>query len=144
MTEQLNSHVLKHILCAVDGTEHSDAAVEFATTLARATTARITFLAVKPYLLGRGGPIPIWDPAKSALALDQARATAARAGISEVQAAEASASDVANAIVLVANERKADHIVVGSGSKNALQRAFVGSVSSDVVHRAHCPVTVVH
>ncbi len=135
---------LKHILCATDGTEHSDSAVDFASSLAKAMSARVTFLAVKPYLLGRGGPIPIWDPKLAAMALDRARSTAAVAGVDDVHAAEAAAADVADAIVSVANDHKVDHIVVGSGSKNAMQRAFVGSVSSDVVHRAHCPVTVVH
>jgi nucleotide-binding universal stress UspA family protein len=39
--------------------------------------------------------------------------------------------------------RDADLLVVGTRSMNALSRAVLGSVSSSVLHHAHCPVVVV-
>lgn len=135
---------LHHILCATDGTAHSDAAVVFASNLAATTSAKLTILAVQPFTLGRGGPVPLWDPGKAKSALDKARGIAREAGVDGIRTTEADAPDVADAIVSVAGQQEADHIVVGSGGKSALKRAMVGSVSSDVVHKASCPVTVVH
>jgi nucleotide-binding universal stress UspA family protein len=39
--------------------------------------------------------------------------------------------------------RGADLLVVGTRAQNALSRAVLGSVSSSVLHHAHCPVVVV-
>lgn len=135
---------LKHILCATDGTEHSDAAVEFASDLASAVSAKLTLLAVQPYILTRTGPVTTLDAAHVKAALDRARLTAERMGVTEIASARSDARDVADAIIVIADEQHADHIVVGSAGKNLIKRAVLGSVSSDVVHRAHCPVTVVH
>jgi nucleotide-binding universal stress UspA family protein len=49
---------------------------------------------------------------------------------------------VARAIVKYAEENDIDHNVVGTGGKGAVARLMLGSVSSDVIARAHCPVTV--
>ncbi|MEU7899959.1 universal stress protein [Nonomuraea sp. NPDC049152] len=38
---------------------------------------------------------------------------------------------------------QADLVVVGSHSRNALERALLGSVSRGVLHHAHCPVAVI-
>ena len=46
------------------------------------------------------------------------------------------------AIVQVATEWEAVLIVMGSRGLGALARTFMGSVSSYVVHHAHCPVLV--
>ena len=50
--------------------------------------------------------------------------------------------DAARAIVIYAEENDIDHIVVGTGGKGRVARLMLGSVSSDVIARAHCPVTV--
>jgi nucleotide-binding universal stress UspA family protein len=47
------------------------------------------------------------------------------------------------AIVRVANEMKADVLVVGSSSKGWLSRLFGGSVSDYVAHHAPCPVMLI-
>lgn len=46
-------------------------------------------------------------------------------------------------ILAVADEIDADMIVIGSRGIGGLRRALMGSVSSSVVHHAHCPVHVV-
>jgi nucleotide-binding universal stress UspA family protein len=46
------------------------------------------------------------------------------------------------AIVRAAEYHDADEIVVGSRG-NGRVRALLGSVAHDVIHRAHCPVTVI-
>lgn len=49
----------------------------------------------------------------------------------------------ADEIVRVAEEVQADLIIVGSHGKKAVDRLFMGSVSTAVVHRAKQPVLVV-
>lgn len=44
---------------------------------------------------------------------------------------------------LVDLSKKADMVVVGSRGHGALERALLGSVSTGLVHHAHCPVAVI-
>ncbi len=46
------------------------------------------------------------------------------------------------AILDYAQEHGVDHIVVGTGEKGMATRLVLGSVSHDLVVRAHCSVTV--
>lgn len=49
-----------------------------------------------------------------------------------------------HAVILdYAEEHGVDHIVMGSHSRSALERFFLGSVAERVVQRVHVPVTVV-
>ena len=43
----------------------------------------------------------------------------------------------------LAEQEKADFIIIGSRGQNSLRRTFTGSVSDYVVHHVHIPVTVV-
>ena len=48
------------------------------------------------------------------------------------------------AIVTVAEDHKADLIVVGTREPGFVQRVLGASVSNSVSHRAHCDVLIVH
>ena len=135
----------KRILCAVDDTEYSKTAVALAAQLANAMGAELTLLAVNELAGGHGrGGISayLWEDADLKGVLDSATAAAKKAGVSEPKTASVKSRDVARAIVVFAEDNDVDHIVVGTGGKSGVSRLMLGSVSRDVVFRAHCPVTV--
>ena len=49
----------------------------------------------------------------------------------------------ADTIVTLANERGADHIVMGTHGRTAMKRLFLGSVAQRVTALASCPVVVI-
>lgn len=134
------------ILCAVDDSEHSRHAVTVAAQLAKAMNANLTLLAVNQLLGGSGGKsailAKIWEKEELGKILDGATAAAKQAGIAAPKTESIVSRDVGRAIVSFAEEQGVDHIVVGSGGKGAVSRLMIGSVSRDVVDRAHCPVTI--
>jgi nucleotide-binding universal stress UspA family protein len=133
------------ILCAIDGSNHSKPAVELAGQLAKALDADLTILAVNQ-LVGGGGrsgpPLLLWSEPEVQGTLVGATAVAQSAGASKIKAVGADSRDVARAITIYAEDNGFDQIIVGTGGKGAVSRLMLGSVSRDVVDRAHCPVTV--
>jgi nucleotide-binding universal stress UspA family protein len=135
----------KKILCAVDDTDHSKSAVVVAAEMAKAFGAELTLVAVNELMggVGRTGAASyLWDDTELKHILDSAVDQAKAAGISELNTIGLKSRDVARAIAIYAEEIGADHIVVGTGGKGSISRLMLGSVSRDIVFRAHCPVTV--
>lgn len=133
------------VLCAVDDTDHSESAIIQAAELAKATGAELTLLAVNLPAGGdgRGGIIAYtWEDSDAKRVLDNASAVAGKVGISSPKTASVKSRDAARSIVVYAEDNGIDHIVVGTGGKGNIARLVLGSVSSSVVARAHCPVTV--
>ncbi len=134
------------ILCAIDGTDHSKPALELAGRLAKALDADLTIFAVNQRIgaVGRssGPATALWSESEVQKTLSGAAATAQTAGASKIRAVGADSRDVARAITIYAEDNDFDQIIVGTGGKSAATRLMIGSVSRDVVDRAHCPVTV--
>ena len=140
----------KNILCAVDGSHIADRAAACAAELAKETGAKLTFVNVNTVPSERMAQTYFWDETlvtaidaqiHSQLAL--AAKAAAKHGVSKSDAVVITGSKVAVAIVAYADAKKFDHIVMGTGVTTELERLFLGSVATDVVARAHCPVTIV-
>ena len=133
------------ILCAIDDTEHSLPAIDVAAKLAGALDAELTLLTVNQLVggYGRGGASSlIWTADEVERALSRAAAEAEKGGASQVKLVAVESRDIAQGITGYAEQNGFDHIVIGTGGKGAVSRLMLGSVSRDVVARAHCPVTV--
>lgn len=134
------------VLCAIDDTEHSLPAIDFAAKLAKGLGGELTLVAVNQLIggYGRGGPpVLLWTEGDARRVLADAAAEAQKRGAPDVRTELIESRDPAQAIIFHAEQNGFGHIVVGTGGKGAVQRLVLGSVSRDVVYRAHCPVTVV-
>jgi nucleotide-binding universal stress UspA family protein len=137
--------MIKKILCSIDDTDHSKAAVDLAAEMAQAFGAELTLVAVNELMgaVGRTGAASyLWEDEELKRILDRSAEQAKAAGMTELKTSGLKSRDVARAITMFAEEISADLIVVGTGGKGSISRLVLGSVSRDVVFRAHCPVTV--
>ena len=130
------------ILCATDGLPHSDDAVAYAIDFAKKLGGHLTFIAINVPLLTRGVKSFLLEDAEIERILVTAQNKARQSGLADVGAAMAAGRDVAATIVHYAEQNGIDHIVVGTGGPGFVSRLLLGSVSSAVIARAHCPVTV--
>lgn len=133
----------KKILCATDGTTHTQHAVELAGTLAAKFDVPLVICTVN---VGRGGGrgllIYTMEDDEIKKILNDAVALAHKAGAKNVDSVSLKAREAASAIVQYAEEHGFDHIVTGTGDKHGVSRLMLGSVAADVASRAHATVTV--
>ncbi len=135
----------KKILCAVDGSDHSRRAIAVASELAKAVGGELNLLVVDQVSFdGRSAPVHRLNHSGVTEILEAARTVAAAAGYPEPKLTALASRDVARGILNFAEEHNVDHIVVGTGEKGTATRLVVGSVSHDLVGRAHCSVPVAH
>ncbi|MDX6636387.1 MAG: hypothetical protein QOF06_2590 [Solirubrobacterales bacterium] len=137
------------IVVGTDGSDTATQAVKQAIELARLTGAQLGI--VSAYSARRGGAEQPGAPADVQyelgpredinLVLDAAAADAKAAGV-EVQT-HAVEADPADAILNVAEETKADLIVVGNKGMTGARRYLLGSVPNNVSHHASCSVIIV-
>jgi nucleotide-binding universal stress UspA family protein len=139
----------KKILCAVDGSHEADRAAACAAELAKETGATLTLLHVNSIPADRIAKTYFWD--ETLLAEVDRQVHKQMANAAKVAAAHSAKFDtvivsgnkVSTAINSYAQEKGYDHIVIGTGVTNELERIFLGSVATDVISKSHCPVTVV-
>lgn len=133
----------KKILCATDGSDHAQVAVDQAVELARKDGAKLAFVMVNVVTGGPHGPLMYrWEEPYVAKTLATARTSAEKAGLSEIDVVEIKSRDAAAAVLEYANEQAVDSIVTGTGDRNALSRLGLGSFAREVAAKAHCSVTV--
>jgi nucleotide-binding universal stress UspA family protein len=144
--------VFTRIVVGTDGSETAGEAVRQAVDLAKLTSATLSI--VSAY-----APIPerkVKDQQRDApadvqyeigpredvnLVLEAAAADARKAGI-DVQAHPVE-GDPAEAILSVAEETKADLIIVGNRGMTGARRFLLGSVPNNISHHAPCAVMIV-
>lgn len=142
------------IVVGVDGSPSSMAAVRWATREATMRHVSLTLVyagsAVDP-------PVLVTNPAQlppepSEQLVQSARRSLNRATKVAEETAMGDKSPRINtervgsspSAALVERSKSAEMIVVGSRGQNTWRRAVLGSVSTAVVHHAHCPVAVIH
>lgn len=141
--------MFKNILLPVDGSEHSSHAVAEAVKLAKMSGegCKITVMHVLPSTIWVGPSVPIEKEYYQFLN-DQAKELVnetCKQITDEGVSCETALADGPPAAGILERAKLANHdlIVMGSQGRGALSDFFLGSVSSKVLHRCHCPILVV-
>lgn len=135
---------MRNIVVGYDGSEHAKKALERAAELTSGGTVTVVAVAGVPPTTpvhGATAPSVRTEVEEAQRELDDAKAALASKGVA-VKLVEGR-GDPAEAILEAAKGEGADLIVVGTRGLNAAARLLLGSVSTSVVHHAHCDVLVV-
>ena len=144
---------MNRILVATDGSEGADRAVDYAARRAKADGAELLIVNV---MGGYGLPDKVFLAftndqnvllkellaSQSATTLTTARDRAREAGVSTIML-ESRTGEVAQTIIDIAHEKKADAIVVGKRGAGRVVGVLLGSVSQKLVSFSPLPLTVV-
>ena len=130
------------ILCATDGSAHSDAALAAAAEMAARFGAPLSLIAVNIQVPeGRGRSHALWTDQEFDQILSSARQKATSLAAVEVETVKAVGRNPTDVIVDYADRHGFNHVVVGT-PRTGVSRIVLGSVAAAVVAKAHCPVTV--
>lgn len=133
----------KRILFPTDFSHTGDAALRFATSLAKESGGRLIIVHVQEAPLAYGGgemyygiPEPTTDELMKMLR--DVKPT----DVSVPVEYRLVTGDPADAVVRLAEDDGIDLIVLGSHGRTGLTRLLMGSVAEAIVRKAHCPVLV--
>ncbi len=136
--------MFRTIVLAVDGSEPSNRAVDFAANLAKESGGRILAVHVNELMAGRGaGPVHVTEDEIQAQLRDQVKQLNDDGIKAELQVTSTVTGGPAHVIGAAAANEAADVIVTGSRGHTALAGIFLGSVAQRLLHVAPCPVLVV-
>ena len=134
------------IVVACDETARSQRALERAVTLAEAFGARLLLTSVAPVTPGVGRTAGAIDRVDSLQVhneeLPHARAYLVECGVEAEYIT--GVGDPARTIAMLADERDADLIVLGTREPGLVDRVLRQSVSGPVARRARCDILIVH
>lgn len=138
------------IVVGVDGSGYSDEAVRWAAREAAMRERRLTLVQAVTI------PVSVWPAAPIAAELHDLYETDARAILDDaVEIVEDTTKDRGPADIkrqaffsgpvptLVDMSKDADMVVVGARGLGTVRRLLLGSVSTGLIHHAHCPVAVI-
>lgn len=134
----------KRVMCPIDYSEYSDAALRYASTLAQEAGAKLSIVYVDdsqvPYDAGYSAYVaPPSDPEALKAKLTEKRPTHEDVEYEHVLLF----GHPAEAIVEFANEHSIDLIVMGTHGRTGLARLVMGSIAEAVIRGAACPVLTV-
>lgn len=127
----------RRITVGVDGSPAARVAVDWAAREAILRGAHLRLVHVRPVLHSMTGP-----SASRILSDAQRVVTEASEGRSLAVTQESIEGDVVDTLLDIS--RESGLMVTGSRGMGRIGRAVLGSVSSELVHRSHCPVAVIH
>lgn len=137
------------IVVGIDGSGHSEQALDWAAREAGLRQVPLTVITVHQPVMTYWGTAMTYpeDRAITVRIRDEARELAdkviARLGEKTPPQVNITAVSGTPAEELLVAANDADMIVVGSRGAGGFARLLLGSVSSQVVHHAHCPVVVI-
>jgi len=135
---------MKHILAAIDGSKPSYRALEHAVKLSLGLRAKLSILLVRQVIVGRHDVLnALSDPEADAI-LKRAQALVKARNGPKPTILDINARDVAFTIVEVALRDNVDQIVMGASGISGVKAFLLGSVSTEVLKKSVCPVTIVH
>ncbi len=140
--------MFKNILVATDGSEYSQSAVRYAIKLAKECNAKLTAI----YVINVRGEFGLFRALfKNADKVLENEAKKILFQVKDLGEKHGVKVDVvfrkgipSNEILKLAEEIKADLIVMGSRGLSGIERVLVGSVTEKVIANAKCPVLVVN
>ena len=143
--------LINKILCPTDGSHAADKAIDFAIKFAKMIGVPVSFLLVSRIaeetaseIRYRGATMIDAANIQDFMELDSALKKANEAGLTDVQCVRTYARrNIAAAIIDYAEKEGFGHIVMGSMGRTGVTRILMGSVATEVVQKAHCPVTIV-
>jgi nucleotide-binding universal stress UspA family protein len=146
-----NSGSFKRILCGVDFSECSLAALAYALTLADASAAQVAIVNVIEWvplgyepLVGPPTDFAGYRMSAETSGRDRLHTAVVNANLKKVTAEEIVTSGKPHREILrIAGERASDLIVLGIHGRNPIDRMFFGSTAEPVVRHAPCPVLTV-
>jgi nucleotide-binding universal stress UspA family protein len=144
LTQDNGGTVFKTIVLALDGSESSDRALAYATTLAKEQGSNVRVVHVVEIVVGRGGgPMPLNEDEIKAKVERQVKDLADTGVTAELEIHSVRVGGPAHVIADVAQDAGADLIITGTRGHTAIAGVLLGSVAQRLLHLAHCPVLVV-
>lgn len=137
------------IIVGVDGSPSADAAIRWAARTAAMRRTSLTIVHATAPVIGTwfATPLPAgvmaWQRELGREIVDRAMQIAKESADGALQIAGEVLS-TATVPMLVKLSKDAEMVVVGCRGRGAFARIALGSVSMGLVHRAHCPVAVIH
>ncbi len=150
---------LTKVMVAVDSPEGGEKAAEFALGLATTSHAELVLVHVKVPTLAFvppfGAGMPVVLPARAWATDDSEEEKTSRwmtrfTWVAEERGVTARSKvlpadvPIAEQVVKEAEKEEVDLVVTGAKDWSTMERLLFGSVSSDIVKKAKCPVLVVH
>jgi nucleotide-binding universal stress UspA family protein len=138
------------IIVGVDGSGHSQRALEWAMKEAAMRHTPLTVLAVHPAIVGYFGglvtserDLELTEQTQAAVKVEADQALAALGGGPHPESVTIKAVHGYPVEELVSASKGADMIVLGSRGVGGFTRMLVGSTAGLVVQHAHCPVLII-
>jgi nucleotide-binding universal stress UspA family protein len=135
---------ISKILVAVDGSEYSDKAFEYATMMIKNHASELLIVHIIEELGNIGYSISNQLEQDSHLILQKYRTKAENKGLqSSLRIIEEKGFSAAEKILATAEKEKVDTIVVGTKGQKPTEQFLLGSTSYKVAHYSKCTVVIV-
>jgi nucleotide-binding universal stress UspA family protein len=136
--------MFKSVVLALDGSESSDRALQFATELAGEHKSSVLVVHVRELAVGRaGGPAHVNEDELQAKIESQVKALGDAGVDAKLEVHSTHVGAPAHVIAEAAQRVGADAIVTGTRGHTIVAGMLLGSVPLRLLHVAHCPVVVV-